>query len=339
MPDDRYLEARSFLTAHAANFKNIRLIAGDASNRKYYRVDIGSETALVMDAPPDKGEQVRSFVNMATYLNAVGLSAPKIIAQDEQAGFLLIEDFGDAIFARLLERGQADEAELYTAATDVLLHLHAQAPPQIASYSTSEMADLAALACDWYQIGILGIQDGAKEQLRPAMAKVLAPLEVGKKVLAQRDFHSENLIWLPNRDSIRRVGLLDFQDAKQGHPAYDLVSFLQDARRDVPPELQKAMLARYISASGYEPASFRHAYHALGIQRNLRIVGVFARLCLRDGKPSYLKFIPRVWDHIMKDLSLLGESELTEIVSAHLPKPSPENLELLQSKCLTHRNL
>lgn len=149
-------------------------------------------------------------------------------------------------------------------------------------------------------------------------------------VLIQRDYHAENLLWLPEREGIERVGLLDFQDAMSGHPAYDLVSLLQDARRDVAPEVEEAMIIRYLEKSGFDDSSYRAAYAVLGVQRNLRILGVFARLGQDHGKPHYVDLIPRVWNHLIRDLDHPALAPVAEKLRAELPEPTPENLERLK---------
>jgi aminoglycoside/choline kinase family phosphotransferase len=138
-----------------------------------------------------------------------------------------------------------------------------------------------------------------------------------------RDYHAENLIWLPARRGHARVGMLDFQDMLVGHPAYDLVSLLEDARRDIPPELRAAMLARYLDRSGADPAAFDAAAHVLAAQRNLKILGLFTRLCRRDGKPRYLAYLPRVWAHLRRDLAHPALADLDRFVAAHVPPPEP----------------
>lgn len=308
-------------------------LAGDASNRRYERIATPAGRSLVlMDAPPQKGEDIRPFVKIARHLTSIGLSAPMIVAEDAERGFLLLEDLGDDLYAALLRNDTAREAELYAAAVDALVALHRHAvPPDTEPYTPPLLGDLAALAVDWYLPGT-GAADADRAPLADAMNRA-ARLAEGPPVLVLRDYHAENLIWLPGRDGPARVGLLDFQDARAGHPAYDLVSLLEDARRDVSPTVREAMIDRYIAATGADPVAFRAAYATLGAQRNLRILGVFARLCLRDGKPRYLAFVPRVWDHLMRDLSHPALAELARLVRETLPEPTPERLERIRAAC------
>ena len=223
----------------------------------------------------------------------------------------------------MLDRDPAQEETLYRAATDLLVELHRHAPPAgLATYGPAPMADLAALSVDWYRFGITGrAEAGLRARLCELLQTHLAALPGLDSVLIQRDYHAENLLWLPERTGVARVGLLDFQDAMRGHRAYDLVSLLQDARRDVSPATADAMLAHYIAATGAEAEAFSAAFHWLGAQRNLRILGVFARLCLRDGKPHYIDLIPRVWAHLQTDLRHPGLAPLAALLAEALPPP------------------
>ena len=229
------------------------------------------------------------------------------------------------------------ENSLYSCATDVLIALH-ETPPTIrlAPYSVPVMTDLAALAYEWYQ-GASQTPEATADRgaFTREMAAALSEHAPDQDVLIQRDYHSENLLWLPDRAGPARVGLLDFQDAMLGHRAYDLVSLLQDARRDVPPAIETEMLARYITATGQNRAAFEAAYHVLGAQRNLRILGVFARLCLRDGKAHYVDLIPRVWGLLQRDLAHPALAGLAAIISDTLPLPVPALLNDLKEKCAT----
>ena len=307
------------------------LLAGDASNRRYLRLRKGGATAVLMDAPTERGEDVRPFMRIARYLSGIGLSAPRILAADEAQGFLLLEDLGDDLFARVIPRAPESEAALYTAATDALVHLHRQPLAEgLARYDPPMMADMAALAFDWYAGDTNSLRRAAAHA---AILAALADHAAEANVLIQRDYHAENLLWLPEREGIARVGLLDFQDAMRGHPAYDLVSLLQDARRDVPPRIERDMIAHYIDASGADAARFDTAYHVLGAQRNLRIIGVFARLCLLNGKAHYIDFIPRVWQYLERDLAHPALAPLAPLITSALPAPTPEFLKDLKDRC------
>ncbi len=312
-------------------------LAGDASNRRYLRLFQGNnESAVLMDAPPEKGEDIRPFVKIAEELRLAGLSAPRLLARDETHGFLLLEDLGDDLFARVVERTPEQEAPLYEVATDVLLTLHTHPVPQnLAIYSPKTMTKMAALAYRWYLRGLDQPFHEAAAKFEEVFEPLIDALAPNADVLIQRDYHAENLLWLPDREGVARVGLLDFQDAMCGHRAYDLVSLLQDARRDVDPSLEAKMIDRYISTSGQPRDTFEAAYHALGVQRNLRIMGVFARLSMHFGKPNYIDLIPRVWGYLLRDLDHPALGPVRAPILETLPEPSESHLQTLKEKCGT----
>ncbi|MFD1914239.1 aminoglycoside phosphotransferase family protein [Halodurantibacterium flavum] len=307
------------------------ILAGDASPRRYDRLERTGDSAVLMDADPATGEDVRPFIEIARHLSALGLSAPRIFAADTGHGFLLLEDLGDDLYARLLQRIPALEPEIYAAAVDVLAELQRHpAPEGLDAYDAPAMADLAALALDWYLPAATG-QKVDRTGFVGLTQELLARCAPAYDGLILRDYHAENLLWLPERQGLARVGLLDFQNAMRGHPAYDLVSLTEDARRDVPRPLAEAMQARMAKALGADPESFGIACAALAAQRNLRILGVFARLWLRDGKPQYIPLLPRVWNHLMHDLSHPELASLREEVMRLLPPPEPEVLERIRA--------
>lgn len=313
-------------------------LAGDASMRKYQRLGESRHGvhAVLMDADPALGNDVRPFVKITNYLRGLGLSAPEIYAQDDDAGILVLEDLGDDLFARVLEADATNEDQLYRAATDVLVALHQAEAPELDLYDTGLMTKMVALSFDWYQLGGTGqLNHDARTAFVEAFSRLLDTEVAAPSILIQRDYHAENLLWLPERDGLARVGLLDYQDALLGHPAYDLVSLLKDARRDVPADVEDAMIQHYVARSGCDGVEFRRAYHVLGLQRNLRILGVFARLSMHFGKPSYVDLIPRVWDHVQTDLAEPVNQPVADILRRYLPAPSPEILQELRNKCGT----
>ena len=330
---DRATLSRTFLQRAGWGDAARSKLAGDASFRKYERLNRNGEPAVLMDAPPPQ-EDIRPFMRIARHLDSLGYSAPRILAEDAEHGFLLLEDLGDDLFARLLRSG-GDERRLYEAAIDFLLDLHRHpAPADLAPYDEMRLIDEAELFTDWYLPALTGRDTPANiRQAFRFLFGILAP-EVGmdgtpdRRILVLRDFHAENLIWLPQRSGVARLGLLDFQDAVAGHPAYDLVSLLEDARRDVDPELAEAMLQRYIAGSGVDDATFRRAYAILGAQRNIRIIGIFTRLWKRDGKPHYQAFMPRMWGLLEHDLAHPALADLRGWIDAMVPhelrrKPLP----------------
>ena len=329
---NRIIASQEFIKAAGWGQARQSLLAGDASNRRYDRLTAADgSTAIFMDAPPDKGEDVSPFVRIAGFLIQNGLSAPRILAQDPENGFLLIEDLGDALFARLMVDQPGMTAPLYTAATDMLVALHKAAPLELPICDSDWLVRMTDLVFDWYA------DDGAGFARFDTLFRPLAQqLDHVPRVVILRDFHAENLLWLPERTGIARVGVLDFQDALLGHPAYDLVSILQDARRDVAPEIETDMIARYSANTRTDAADFQTAYAILGVQRNLRILGIFARLCMRDGKAHYVDFIPRVWGYLQRNLEHPDLAELAQFLAKTLPYPSPDFLEDLKARCATH---
>ncbi|SLN42776.1 aminoglycoside phosphotransferase family protein [Ruegeria meonggei] len=308
-------------------------LAGDASNRRYERLTDPNtgRTAVLMDSPPGKAEPVEAFVRMASYLRSLGLSAPEIYAEDTHYGFLLLEDLGDDLFARILTQTPEMERDLYEAATDVLITLYNAPTLSLQSYDPTLMTELAALAFSKYAHGVLGRHDAdACERFEHRFSDILHQETSGTKVVIQRDYHAENMIWLPDRQGVQRVGLLDFQTAMLGHPAYDLVSMLQDVRRDVAPGTEMRMVNRYITETGVNDHDFRTAYAVLGAQRNLRILGVFARLATEYGKPHYVDLIPATWAHLMRDLEHPSLATIADLVRQSLPAPTTENLDRLR---------
>ena len=312
-------------------------LAGDASSRRYARLHRGDgRRAVLMDAPPETGEDVRPFVRIALHLRGIGLSAPEVLAVDETQGLLLLEDLGDALFARVVLSEPELQSQLYTTAADVLISLHNQPLPDLVCLDARLMAEMTRPAFDWYQRGMLDRADlSVQAEFEAAFRDVLAQLMSEPSVMILRDFHAENLLWLPHRQGVARVGLLDFQDAKAGHPAYDLVSLLQDARRDVPLEIEVQTIAHYIKKSGVNSETFRACYAMLGAQRNLRILGVFSRLCLRDGKAHYVDLLPRVWGFVLRDLAHPALADIAPLILNNLPPPTPERLQRLKDKCAT----
>ncbi len=323
---DRSSLIETFLNAAGWGGASRAILAGDASNRSYDRLqDATLGRAVLMNAPPEKGEDTTPFVQITEWLQKGGLSAPKILASDAKNGFLLLEDFGDDLFARLCISDPALEVTLYRAAVEVLVDLKDQKPPKdLAPYDGATLMREARLLTQWYLPAATGIPttDETAAEFDALIAQACDAILNEVFVTTLRDYHSENLLWLPARAGAARVGLLDYQDALIGHPAYDLVSLLEDARRDTSPELQRAMLDHYIHQSGVDPAAFETAYNILGAQRNIKIIGIFARLCLRDKKKDYLKYMPRVWAHLQRDLTDPALAELQDWIARNIPPPT-----------------
>ena len=309
-------------------------MVGDASQRDYFRVRRGTDTAVLMDAAGQTARDLPAFITIAQHLISLGLSAPRILAQDLAAGLLLLEDFGDGLFTTLLDSDPSRQDSLYSGATDVLIALHAHpAPAPLTVLDPGRMVEIVRLVLDWYVQGCGGQQTG--DAILPALAEAAERLVTGPCVLMLRDFHAGNMIWLPERAGPARVGLLDFQDAMAAHPAYDLASALQDARRDVPEPLEAAMISRYCQATLVAEPPFRAAYAVLGAQRALRILGIFARLCMASAKPGYLAHVQRVYAQLRRNLAHPALSDLAELCHRFIPEPTPARLNRIKDLCGT----
>ncbi|MEA3015846.1 MAG: N-acetylmuramate 1-kinase [Sphingomonadales bacterium] len=294
--------APEFLAAHGWEGAEIVPLAGDASFRRYFRVLRGGDSAVLMDAPPAH-EDIGPFLTVAGHLLDRGFSPPRPLAVDRARGLLLLEDFGDGRVGPLLQREPQRERAIYEAAVDILARLAAQpAPPDLPPYDGAAMEREVLLFPECYAPALALEVEGSSYLAgwREAWQAVLR-VAGENPVLVLRDYHADNLMVLPGRADL---GLLDFQDALAGHAAYDLVSLLQDARRDVAPALEEAMIDLYCAAANVaDRAIFRTHYEILGAQRNTKILGIFTRLWKRDGKPHYLPLQPRVWGHLERNLA------------------------------------
>lgn len=334
--------------------RELRYLQGDASVRRYGRLlRHGAPNAILMDWPrqPDGppirnglpysrlahlAEDVRPFVAVAHALSAAGLTVPHIHAQDLDNGFLLLDDLGDRVFGSEVQAGTTNQATMWEAATDALVALSQVPAPealpvagggthQVSGYDTAAMAIESELIVDWYWPALRGASVDAddKGEFTELWSDVFAQLAKMPAAWVLRDYHSPNLLWLPEREGIARVGVIDFQDAMRGPAAYDLVSLLQDARVDVGPELEAHLFNHYcagVAARGsFDRDAFVFAYAALGAQRNTKIVGIFARLAKRDGKPQYLQHVPRLWRYLDRDLSHPQLAGLKRWYDRHFP--------------------
>lgn len=285
-------------------------LAGDASFRRYFRVVGAGRSAVLMDASPPH-EDPRPFIAIARHLHGLGFAAPGILADDEIQGLVLLEDFGDARMAEAIGAEPAREVAIYEAAVDLLLALAKFPSAQgLRPYDMAEYQREAGLFTEWYAPALSLEVD--VEGYRAAWAEALALIAGHQTVTVLRDYHAENIMLL---DGGKRLGLLDFQDALAGHPAYDLVSLLQDARRDVASELEAAMIARYAAAAPFDDS----AYALLGAQRNAKILGIFTRLWKRDSKPRYLGYQSRVWDYLERDLKHPALAPVTDWFDRNVP--------------------
>ncbi len=320
MQRERDLAITSFLSDHGWGPARRSNLADDASFRRYERLTMDERTAVLMDAPPPQ-EDVRPFRQIAGHLRALGLSAPDIYAADDARGFLLLEDLGDDTFTRVLAQG-GDETLLYENAVDVLIDLHRRPPeeaipPGLAAYDEARLMDEANLLPQW---ACPTLDDAARTAYEAAWREVFPLLNAQPRTLVLRDYHVDNLLWLPDRAHVRACGLLDFQDALAGPGAYDLMSLLEDARRDLGGGLKVALLARYIAAfPQMDRAGFEAAFDILAAQRHAKVIGIFSRLDVRDGKPGYLGHIPRVWKLLGKSLENPVLNSVKKWFDRHIP--------------------
>ncbi len=332
---------RTFLEGTGWESARCEPLGGDASARRYFRMTrpgMGQgekeRTAILMDAGRGAAQQLQAFARIADHLRGLGLSAPRIFARDDSLGLMLLEDLGDALFPRVLKHAPERETMLYERAAEALFRLQkAPPPPGLTDYSPSTMADAIAPLFDWYLRGAGAGDRSARRACTETLEEILSSPAIEASGLALRDFHGENLLWLEDREGPAAIGLLDFQDALIAHPAYDLVSLLEDARRDVSAEARTAAIRRFAELGGYDEASLSSDLHAQGAQRNLRILGVFARLCLKAGKPAYLRLMPRVWQHLMHDLSHPRLAPLGSVIMRAIPAPTDEILKKMQAAC------
>lgn len=327
----------AFLAAHGWDAAERVPLAGDASARRYWRVRRTADGACAILAhSPDPVTDVVAFARIAEFLCRLGLSAPAVLAADPARGLLLVEDFGDARLGTCVAAGVPAEP-VYGLAVDVLVHLHRHCPPAQAAalglphHDAATLVEQVMLFVDAYVPAATGrpVSEAARAAWRAAWTAVVPAACAGPWSLLLRDYHLDNLMHLPERPGVRAAGLLDFQNAGPGPIAYDLVSLLEDARRDLAPNLAARMIARYRAAfPQLDGEAFELSYTVLGALRHARILGVFARLALRDGRRHYLVHVPRVWRQLE---AKLAEPALAEVAAwferhpmARHPLPIPE---------------
>ena len=303
---EREQHIAAFLTEAGWGAAQRGLLAGDASFRRYDRLNLKGRTAVLMDAPPPM-ENVGPFINVASLLGGLGLSTPRILAQYRARGLLLLEDLGDDTYTTLLRQGR-DERALYELATDALIEVRRRVPhsalQRLPAFDEARCLREVSLLLDWYWPAIKGApaSDAVRADFEAAWRAVLPGMWKAGKTITLFDFHVDNLLVLPGRAGFQACGLLDFQDAVAGPVPFDLASLLEDVRRHVPQALADAMIARYLKGHpDLNEAEFRSAYAISAAQRNTRIAGTFTRLLKRDSKPNYQRFMPRVWELLHQD--------------------------------------
>jgi aminoglycoside/choline kinase family phosphotransferase len=358
LSSDREALKADFLAAHGLGGARREPLSGDASTRRYERLHLaGGGRLIFMDqppalesaiCPPDASDETRlalgynaaarlaagsvaAFVTVAAWLREQGLSAPEVVAHDLAAGLAVLEDLGDGLFASLIEDGQ-DERPLYEAAVDVQAALQRVRPPEVLtvgearwpllSYDTLALKVGTDTFLDWWPkfVGRAEFSADAVAEWEAFWAPVWVRGEAGASVFTHRDYHAQNLLWLPDRAGAARVGLLDFQDALRAHPAWDLTHLLQDARRDVAPELEAAMLDRFLDARPeLDREDFLADYRALAAANAARILGrVFARQALA-GRPQYRAYMPRTWRYLERNLEDPRLAGLEAWFDRHVP--------------------
>lgn len=357
MSSSREETIRAFLASAGWSAALRRPLAGDASTRRYERLDLNGHPAVLMDWPcgPDApvvpgraaysriahlAEDCRPFVAIGEHLRRLGLAAPEIYAADLDNGLLLLEDLGDHVYGALIERGSGPSGEeldeLYRAGIETLLRL--QSVPAPAALPVGDGSEHAMphfddsvyraeldVILDWYFPVVLQgeASPAMREDYHALWTSLRSLVDAGVPTLFLRDYHSPNMLWLGERRGSARVGLIDYQDALIGNRAYDVVSFLQDARRDVPPERERAMLALYIDRAkselaGFDEEQFRASYATLGAERALRLIGLWPRLLKRDGKPQYMAHMPRTMDYLRRNLAHPALGDLSAWLDAHV---------------------
>jgi N-acetylmuramate 1-kinase len=316
---------RDFLERSGLTAATVAPLADDCSFRRYFRVGNGEDRYVVMDAPPDL-EDVVPFSTLSGLLNGYGYSAPRILGKDVENGFLLLDDFGDSTYTKALASG-ANEQALYALALDLLVDLRHRpidgVPNSVPAYDDDKLLAEAALFIDWYLVpGIeLRLTDTEREMYLAAWRECLGILREAPDTLVLRDYHVDNLMVVSGRDGVGACGLLDFQDAVIGPSSYDVVSLLQDSRRDIADPLVAAMLDRYFTTVGpdIDRPGFMRSYHAFGAQRALKVFGIFTRQSVLYGNHGYLVHIPRLWRHTMANLEIPELRPVREWIDRFVP--------------------
>ena len=306
-------------------------ITSDASNRKYLRLTKGNKTVILMDSNPKKNEPVNNFIYFTNFLRKHHFSAPKIYDSDIPNGLLLLEDLGARNFADILKVKPKVETNIYKEAVNQLIMIQSkETPKQAKPYSTEILIEEALLFTEWY----LGETNSSRlsTQFTSLLTPLLKKIDQTKPTLVLRDFHAENLIWMNSRKNFKRVGLLDYQDALIGHPAYDIASLLKDARRDVSIEVRDIMTNHYLEKTKHNKDLFLRDYSILSAQRNLKIIGIFSRLSIRDKKKNYVKLIPRVWKNLENDFMHPDLKNLSKFINAVAPYPNVKILKTLSQE-------
>jgi N-acetylmuramate 1-kinase len=322
----------AFLEKNNLNTYKIEALPADASNRRYYRLSDNNVTYILMDAPP-KQENITQFLNVKDILADIELSVPKVLFQDIENGFLILEDFGNNTYKELLdnkteENEHLDEKKMYERAIDALAHLHQKGPKNssLSNFSERKFVDETMIFIDWYVDVLNGgrVSKSMTIKFKEILAHLHNQVKIFQNVVVLRDYHAQNIFWLENEVGVQKVGLIDFQDALIGSPIYDIVSLLQDARRDVSEEIVTSSITRYIkSFPNCSRKDLMMVYSILGVQRNLRIIGLFTKIAMKNKNTNYLALLPRVWRYIHSNLRhpilLPMRNWLEEVIPSQMP--------------------
>ena len=330
---ERLEQQQAFVDANGWGDADIFPLPSDASTRRYIRLARGNESCMLVDAPPET-EKLAEFIQVGAYLAKLGLRVPGILAVDLKEGLALLEDFGDSTFTVLLAAGES-EKRLYEAAVDVLIHIRQNTQPateiDLPPYDMDLMLEEVSRFLRWYVPAVRGsdVTEAEKEAFLAAWETALSEISKDTSSFVFRDFHVDNLMILPDGDGVSSVGLLDFQDALQGSPLYDLMSLVRDARRDVPAETEKACIDRYFSAfRDIDQTEALNTINLLSAQRQTKIAGIFARLATERDMTKYLEHLPRIRSMIKRDLSAPALQPVWRAIKAILPTFENDEIEL-----------
>ena len=300
----RINQINDFLKSNKIETKNLIPIKNDASFRKYFRVD----KKILMDADPNFGEDVSSFININHLLTDFRLNVPEIYSIDKENGFLLLEDLGENIFSKILN--SENEEQLYKQAIEVLAEIYKKNLEEFSNfsflekYSIEKLQDESQLFIEWYLKKYLDIDitDTDIQDFKEIISKIFNALNTNFEKLVLRDYHVDNLILQNSKSGLKKVGILDFQDAVIGSSSYDLISIVEDVRRPISNDLKNKLIKYFIDLTGYEVNQLEKELAFYSVQRNLKILGIFSRLNLRDNKPRYILYNDNAWKYIESNL-------------------------------------
>ena len=317
----RINQIEDFLKRNQIEIKNLIPIKNDASFRKYFRID----KKILMDADPTLGEDVSSFININNLLNEFQLNVPEIYSIDKENGFLLLEDLGEDIFSKILDN--KNEEKLYKQAIEILAEIHKKDLNEFnysilpKKYSIEKLLQESQLFIDWYLKKFLKL-DISKTEIKDfsdIISKIFSSLEPKLEKLVLRDYHVDNLILQSAKVGLKQVGILDFQDAVIGQSSYDLISIIEDVRRPITKDLKTRLIDYFVDITGYDLNNLKNELAFYSVQRNLKILGIFCRLSIRDNKPNYMSYNNNAWIYIESNLNNPIMKDLQNWIKKILP--------------------